>query len=118
MAERIKSKKYMSVFPKPVSLKGIEKIIDQINNSICRIYNNNNRKGTGFFVNIPYKTKLLPVLITNNYIINKDDILNNKNISIYLNNDKKIRTIKLDNNRKRYTNEKFDITIIEISINK
>ena len=98
----------------PVSLKQTEKIIEQMNNSICRI----NDKGTGFFVKIPYKSKLLPVLITTNHVINTDDIINNKNISIFLNNDKKIKTIKLDNNRLKYTNEKLDITIIEIKENE
>ena len=31
---------------------------------------------------------------------------------------KKIKTIKLDNNRLKYTNEKFDITILEIKENE
>ena len=79
-------------------------------NSICRI----NDKGNGFFVKIPYKSMLLTVLITTNQVINTDDIQDNKNISLYLNNHKKIKTIKLDNNRLKYTNEKLDITIIEI----
>ena len=114
MAESIK-KKYMSTLPEPVSLKGTEKIIDQMNNAICRIYYNN-RKGIGFFIKIPSKTLLLPVLITNNHIINEDDILINENISIYLNIDKKIKIIKFDNNRKIYTNERFNIIIIEIPI--
>ena len=93
----------------PISLKQTEKIIEQMkNNSICRI--NNHGKGTGFFVKIPYKLRLLQVLITTNHAINIDDIQNNKIISLYLNNDK--MTIKLDNNRLRYTNEKLDITII------
>ena len=108
--------KYMGALPDPVSLEGTQKIIDQMNNNICIIYNEN-RKGTGFFVKIPYKSNLLPVLITSNQLINKDDILNVKTISIYINNDKKIKTLKLDRNRKIYTNEKFDITIIEIPIN-
>ena len=98
----------------PVSLKQTEKIIEQMNNSICRI----NDKGTGFFVKIPYKSKLLPVLITTNQVINTDDIQDKRNISIRLNNDKKIKTIKLDNNRLKYTNEKLDITIIEIKENE
>ena len=80
--------------------------------SICRI----NDKGTGFFVKIPYKSILLTVLITTNQVINTDGIQNKRNISIRLNNDKKIKTIKLDNNRLKYTNEKLDITIIEIII--
>ena len=102
--------------PEPVSFKGTETILDQMNNSICRIYTDNG-KGTGFFTKIPYKLKLLPVLITNNHVINQDDILNNKKFSIYLNNDKKIKRIELDNNRLKYTNEKLDITIIEIKDN-
>ena len=81
-----------------------------MNNSICRI----NDKGNGFFVKIPYKSILLTVLITTNQVINTDDIQDKRNISIRLNNDKKIKTIKLDENRIMYTNEKLDITIIEI----
>ena len=88
-----------------------QKIIDQMNNNICRIFIKD-KIGTGFFVNIPYKSKLLPVLITS--IINKDDILNNNSISIYINNDKNRKIIKLDNNRKIYSSKKYDITIIEI----
>ena len=84
------------------------------NNSICRI----NDKGTGFFTKIPYKSKLLPVLITTNNVINLEDIINEKNISLYFNNDKIIKTIKLDKNRLIYTNEKLDTTIIEISLYK
>ena len=113
--EDIKKEKYISSSPEPVTLKGTEKILDQMNNSVCRIYNNGN--GTGFFTKIPYKSKLLPVLITNNHVINQDDILNNKKISLYLNNDGITRTIKLDNNRMMYTNEKLDVTIIEIKDN-
>ena len=115
MVECIKEK-YIKALPEPVTLKS-EKILEQMNNCICRIFNNN-RNGNGFFVKIPYKAKLLSVLITSNHIINKDDILNSKNISIYINKNRKINKIKLDNNRKMYSNEKFDITIIEIKENE
>ena len=116
MAESIKVQYVESLF-EPITLKATEKILDQMNNGIC-IINNNNRKGTGFFVKIPYKNDILPVLITNNHVINIDDILNNRIISIYLYNDKKTKKIKLDENRKKYTNEKKDITIIEIKENE
>ena len=69
--------KYMGALPDPVSLEATQKIMDQMNNSICLIYNEK-RKGTGFFVKIPYISNLLPVLITSNQVINKDDILNKK----------------------------------------
>ena len=103
----------ISTSPEPISLKQTEKIIEQMKNSICRI--DNHGKGTGFFVKIPYKSELLPVLITTSHAINIDDIQNNKIISLYLNYGK--MTIKLDNNRLRYSNEKLDITIIEIKEN-
>ena len=105
--------KYNSNYLEPISLKVNEKIINQMKNSICRIYNND--KGNGIFVKIPYKSRLLPVLITTNHIINQDDIHKNRSISLNLNND--IVIIKLENNRIMYTNEKLDITIIEIKEN-
>ena len=112
MVDYIKEK--YSTSPEPVSLKQTGMILEQMkSNSICRI----NNKGNGFFVKIPYKSKLLPLLITSNQVINTDDIQNNRNISLYLDN-KKIKTIKLDNNRLKYTNEKFDITILEIKENE
>ena len=107
-----RKEKIMISSPEPVTLKSTEKIIEQMNNSVCKI--NNNDKGMGFFVKIPYKSTLLPVLIASNQTINIYDIKINKYISLYLNNDKKIKTIKLDNNRLTYTNEKLNITIIEI----
>ena len=100
----------ISTSPEPISLKQTEKIIEQMKNSICRI--DNHGIGTGFLMKIPYKSRLLTVLITTNHIINADDILTNKSISLYLNKERII--IKLDRNRLIYTNEKLDITIIEI----
>ena len=93
MVDYIKEK-YTNASPDPISLRQTEKILEQMkSNSICRI----NDKGTGFFVKIPYKSKLLTVLITTNHIINEGDIQYNRNISIYLNNDKKIKIIKFVN---------------------
>ena len=105
-----KKEKYIRTSPSPISLKGTEKIIDQMNDCVCKIYNNG--QGTGFFTRIPFKNKLLPVLITNNHVIGENDIENKKLIIIYLNNDKKVKGIEMDENRMRYLNEKLDITII------
>ena len=63
---------------------------------------------------LKFLLKINPVLITNNHIINENDINNNETITFDLNNDKKLRKIELNNERLRYTNEKLDITIIEI----
>ena len=95
--------KYIVTSPEPVSFEGTKNILDQMNNCVCRIYNNG--EGTGFFTKIPYKNKLLSVLITNNHVIGINDIINNQIITLYLNNDKIEKSIKLDNNRLRYTNE-------------
>ena len=109
-----RKEKYITKSLEPISFKQTEMILDQMNNSICRI----NDKGTGFFVKIPYKSILLTVLITTNQVINIFDILCNRNISICLNNDKKIKIIKLDENTIKYTNEKLEITNIEIKENE
>ena len=87
-----------------------------MNSCICRIYNN--CKGTGFFTKIPFKNELLPVLVTNSHLIGINDIINNRIVKLYLNNDKIVKRIKLDNDRLRYTNEILDVTIIEIIKNK
>ena len=67
---------------------------------------------------LKFLLKINPVLITNNHIINQNDIKNNVAIKFDLNNYKKLRTIELNNDRLKYTNEKLDITIIEIKENK
>ena len=112
----IKTEKFINVSPEPVSFKGTENILDQMNNSVCRIFNKG--EGTAFFTKIPYQSKLLPVLITNNHVISKNDIDNNHIITLYLNNEQIIKTIKLDDNRLKYTNEELDITIIELKNDK
>ena len=71
------------------------------------------KTGTGFFCKIPYQSKQLPVLITCNHIFN-EDIQKNNNIVISINDNKEKRAIKIDENRKVYSNEELDITFIEI----
>jgi len=90
-------------------------------NCICKIYKNNGEKGTGFFCKIPYpnQSKLLKVLITNNHIINEDDLKNNNIIKYTIKDDEEIREIILDNNkRKIYTSKELDISFIEIKENE
>ena len=55
--------------------------------------------------------KLLPILITNNHILNNDDIKSNKIINISFNDDKIFKDLKIEE-RTTYTNEDIDITII------
>ena len=110
--------------PIPVDIEGTKLILSQMENCICKIYQKD-KKGTGFFCKIPFpdKNNLLNVLITNNHILNEEDIENNKIIELIMyDKEKKIkREIAIDESRKRYTynniEEGIDITIIEIKSN-
>ena len=103
--------------PIAVSIDNMRKIISQMENCICIIYTENGNKGTGFICKIPLLKN--PVLITNNHVLNENEIKNGKIIKLIINN-KKPNTIKIDNSRAKYTNpdKSIDITIIEIKPNK
>ena len=104
--------KYISTSPEPLSIEGTKTILKQMKKCVCKIYNGEKGAGTGFFIKIPYKSNLLPTLITAYHVINEKD--KNKHIMIALNDDKEKKLLKIDNKRKMYTNEKLDVTIIEI----
>ena len=104
---------YINTSVIPVSIKNTEKILDQMKKCVCKIHNKG-KKGTGFFSRIEYKYSLKNVLITNNYILNKNDIETIKKITISLNNEQEFKDIELDNERLIFTDEMKDITIIEI----
>ena len=81
-------------------------------NCICKIYTEKEGIGTGFFCKINFNNIFYPVLITNNHIIDEKNIKENKLFKISLNDDTVFKDI-LFYNRKTYTSEKYDITIIE-----
>ena len=90
-----------------------ETLMHHMGNFICKI--NGNKIGTGFFCKIPYKGNLIPVLITNNHVID-DDYLKDKNyIKFYINEDSQI--INIDKNSKIYSSNRneYDITIIKLN---
>ena len=102
----------MANLPNPVSIESTEIILEQMKNSICYIYLANGYRDNGFFCKIPYKEKILPVLITSNHFLNEKYILQKKEIYISFNN---LETqIKLMN-KIIYTSEEYDITIIEVN---
>ena len=98
---------------KPVSIRETEFIIEQMKNCVCKIHLGQ-KKGTGFFIKIPFRNQSMKVLMTNHHVLSENDILNGTIITISLNNEILFKNIKMDSNRKRYTNEVLDITIIEI----
>ena len=105
----IKEKK-LNKFPEIISLESTEILINQMKKNIFKICLKDGTKGTSFFCIIPLNNNgILKVLITNNHVIN----LEMNKITISINNDSEVKEIEL-NNRIKYTNKDYDITIIEI----
>ena len=102
-------------YPKEATYEGMEVILHQMKKAICRI-KIKEMQGTGFFCKIPFPdlNKMLRVLITNNHVINRDLLFQeNARISIEIKKENDYKDLYLKN-RIKYTNEEFDITIIEI----
>ena len=103
--ENIKFERY----PSPISIDKTEKILRQMRESVCRIYCG--KKGTGFFT----KINGMPVLITCNYVLNKEEIIKNREIKYSIGQEKKLRSISYNpETRKIYENKDLNFTIIEI----
>ena len=98
-------------YPEFVNINGMNKILGQMKNSICKIYKGS---GTGFFCIIPFKKEKLKVLITNHHVINEKFLKENNIIKLGINNDAILKDIKLENDRKIYLNKDNDLAIIEI----
>jgi V8-like Glu-specific endopeptidase len=109
----VEKEKALDLYPLPVTIEGTNIILEQMKKCICRIENKNG-SGTGFLCYIPYKNKILEVMMTNNHIINEDIIKNNKSIEILLNDNKEKKIINIEK-RKIYTSIKYDTTIIPIN---
>ena len=119
--------KLIEVQPEPVDIEGTQKILFQMKNCICKIIKDNGEKGTGFFAKIPFsnnKNNLLYVLITNNHILDKNDLENGKTINMIMYNEERTieKKIEIDSSRKKMTilnkDEGIDITIIEVKPNQ
>ena len=102
-------------------------ILNQLYNNVCKIRTPNQIIGTGFFCKIPFgHNSTLPVLITNNHVLNKYDIKVNRIIKLILTKKEKTKEkgiekgkeieiqIVINEPRITFTDEKLDITIIEI----
>ena len=91
----------------------IIQISEQIKDCICEIINEEGIRGTAFFCQIPFNDDSnIPALITTNKILNQNNVLKGNSIKLYLSDSNK--KITINKNRKTYTNEIFDVTIIEI----
>ena len=102
-------------YPNIIPFDSSQKIIEQMKKDICKI-KIGEEQGTGFFCKIPFPNSynMLPVFITNNHVINEDFLFKDNNkFTVRIKEEKKEKEIYL-NNRMKYTNKDFDITIIEI----
>jgi hypothetical protein len=88
--------------------------VEKSEKQICKVYCNNGACGTGFFCNILDGWNLFKVLITNNHVLNQNDIIIGKKIKFSINNEKTFYEIEIDESRRVYTSKKYDITIIEL----
>ena len=106
-------KKYQNI----ISYESTKKILAQMEKGICQIKTDSNQ-GTGFFCKIPdysrYSNKMFPVLITSSHLINSE-LLYKKDtkILIKMHTNRSFKLLNL-NDRIKYTNEEYDITIIEM----
>ena len=102
-------------YPNAATYEGIEVILEQMRKKICKIIIEKEQV-TGFFCRIPFPdlNNMLRLLITNNHVINRDLLFQKgAQISIEIKDEIDYKVLNL-NNRIKYTNEEFDITIIEI----
>ena len=72
-------------------------ITRQMKKCVCKIHISGGSR-TGFYSQIPYKESNIKVLITNNHVLNANDILDNKLIIFSINND--ILDIEMQKERK------------------
>ena len=91
-----------------------KKIMNQLNDSVCKINKLYKENATGFFCKIPFSYTLLPALITNNHVLNEEDIRVNRIIKFSLKEGKIENKIIINENRITFTNKDLDVTIIEI----
>lgn len=110
----IKEKELLNI-PKSIPYQVMEILGPKLKKQVCKIECHDGGHGTGYFCNIPDGWNNLKVLMTNNHALNQKDINTGKNIKFSLNNEEIFYEIKIDESRKIYTDEKYDVTIIELS---
>ena len=114
------NEKLLKDYPSYITIDQTKAILNQLENCICKIFVDDGSKATGFFCNIKHKNIDIPVLITNNHVLNEDNIKLNKIIKICFNNENELiyKDIKINQERLIYTSKKYDTTIIEIKKEK
>ena len=103
--------------PQAIDTEEMSNLLDLMKTHICKIKCKDGSHGTGFFCNILNDwNNIIKVLMTNNHELNINDIQPGQTINFSINNDDKEYNILIDIERMIYTNELYDVTIIEIKI--
>ena len=113
--ESYQKEKELSQNPRSIPFESLEILIPKAKTCICKIKCSKGGYGTGFFCNIENDFNVyMKVLMTNNHVLNQEDILQGKLIIFSLNNDNTYYEIQIDESRKKYTSDVYDITILEL----
>ena len=99
----------MNTSSEPITLIETKKIMEQMTNGICKL-KYKEKYGIGFLCKLDY----INVLITNSNMIDDSYTKENCYINILLNNEEKIKALKLNKSRYIYYNEEQEIALIEI----
>ena len=101
--------------PESIPTDKLKIIIEQTKTCICKIECKDGGTTTGFLCNIPIPDKFNQlVLITNNHAIKEEHIKKGNTIKFSLDNEELYFEIKIEDDRRVYTSNLYDITIIEI----
>jgi hypothetical protein len=110
--------KKLAGYAEAISIEEFEKFSEFARKRICKIKCSDESHGTGFFCSVCLDNwNSMKTLITNNHVLNADDIIPGKKIKFSLNDEAKNYEIELDKERRSYTSRKYDITIIELKKN-
>ena len=98
----------------PISIEKTEKIMEQMNNCICKI--EGKTLGTGFLCKVKYHENIIKILITNSHILDNEFIKLNKNVKISANSGRNKIILNIDENDILYFSQIniYNIIIIKI----
>ena len=79
--------KYLKGQSKAMPLEIMEALCQLMKKRICKIYSIKDSHGTGFFCKLPLNNwDVLRALMTNNHVLNENDILVGKTVKFTMNN--------------------------------
>ncbi len=106
----------ISRYPLPVTLEQTNIIAEQMKRYVCQVFSHNGGQGTGFFCTLSLNNFSIPTLITCCHIIDVNKLLPNGSFEIRTK--ETFNKIQINDDRALYSNEEYDITIIEIKPDK